>query len=565
MKRTRAAVVLCLILGTMATAGAGQLPEVSKLIPADAVLAAFVERPGQQIAKAGALLDRFKSLHPDLDMARLGAKIKAEVGENLLTPEGLRAFGVDPEGSLALFLMGFSGDPILVLTLADEKVFVDKLTALYSKGGEKAAPKASRRAGAKVFAFGPDEFAIKGKWCLIVPPPAQRASKGDPVKAFFGQGRKLSSQKSFTMTLSGLPAGQPARFYLSLAAVAREFSATQERRSEAWQKRLNKADPQSRPWLKTELAGMKKVNQRFLGFLANYEGLAAGMQVGEDGVNDALFVSARPKGLAALAKVFPGTSAQPGFHAGLLESSVMGGWASFSLPGFLEFIGDLPASSSRLMSEEMASGAEGFKELFKMDLLQDVLGNLKNPIAAYFLVPDLSGLAADDPADMQFLQLVRFLAVSRVADPSKAEQFLQRLDERAKQDEQKIEIVQVDGVQVRIMRPQPKLEVAWGLRGDALLLGIGKNVVPSSIRLVAPGSWSSGPSVNDQGSARLDFAAVGEVMSSAVSKSIGGRQGMQFRMTWPLIQQVLAKFTTLSSSGILTRGGVLVQGRLGIR
>jgi hypothetical protein len=36
-------------------------------------------------------------------------------------------------------------------------------------------------------------------------------------------------------------------------------------------------------------------------------------------------------------------------------------------------------------------------------------------------------------------------------------------------------------------------------------------------------------------------------------------------MIWPLIQQVLAKFETYNSSGILTRGGVLVQGKLGVR
>ncbi len=558
--------VVALLVGSALAAAAAETPAVFKRIPADTAYAILFDRPAESIQKGGAILEKFKSLHPDMDMAKLGAEVQAEMGENLLTADGMRAFGIDPAGTLAIYGSDFVGDPNLALLLLDSKRFIERVTAVYRKGGRQPPGAPAKRAGVTIYKFGPFDFALKDKWCLLVPTKGQRTGRGDPVKAFFGRGKKLARNKAFIRTLRGLPEGQHGLGYLSVAGVAKFFDAEMARQIESAADRVEKATPKSRKWLKTNLEGMRSVKKRIAGMLGQFEGIAGGCRFTKGAVVGSVFIGALPSGRRVLAQVLPAGSGQPAFHAGLLEASILGGWAAFKTQPFLEWAADLPVSPYRSIRQEMDQAAEEFGKVFQMDLFGDVLGNLRDPVAAYFLVPDLKEFASDAPPDTQFLQLIRFLLVLRVSEPAKAEQFLGKLDNSIQANGQQVQMIQADGASLRVMRPEPGVEISWGLKGDVLLFGFGPNVTAPAARLVDSGSFKAGSVGSDRGQARLDFAALGETMSSAVSKGIGGRSGTEFRMMiWPVVQQVLGRLGELVISGELGGSGLLIRSELGIR
>jgi hypothetical protein len=154
--------------------------------------------------------------------------------------------------------------------------------------------------------------------------------------------------------------------------------------------------------------------------------------------------------------------------------------------------------------------------------------------------------------------------ITRVADRAKAERFLAAVDARAAKDGQAIEKRQVAGAELRTARPEPGMAISWGLKGDVLLFAFGPGAAASAAQLIDPGAFRLAAGSQQRGAARFDFAKLGEVLSQAVQRGIGGDQGTRFRMTWPLVQQVFARLGQWRVSGSLSARGLTVRSSLGL-
>jgi hypothetical protein len=125
------AVCLACMIGAGAQAGAG--PAAAAQVPDGVAYALLVDRPGESAGAVLDLLERFKGINPELGRERLSQEVVAELGDNILTPEGMRAFGLDPDGSGALFGQELSGEPEVLLPVSSPEAFVAKMTALAQK------------------------------------------------------------------------------------------------------------------------------------------------------------------------------------------------------------------------------------------------------------------------------------------------------------------------------------------------------------------------------------------------------------------------------------------------
>ncbi len=565
-KRAFGGLIAAGLLLVALSASAYQAPPAAKQVPADAAWVLLLDRPGDAATRGTALAAKFKDLHPDLDPAKWSAKIKAELGVDLLTPEGMRAMGFDPEGTITIWSSDFEADPYLAIPLSDADLFIQKMGEIYQRKSGKPAKAPTVKAGVKTLELGPDRFAIKGKWALLLEPRQPGSKHGDPVKAFFGRGRKLAAQNAFRAACKQLPEQLHAMAYLSMPAVQRSWSKAISRDLADHEKRLKGiTSASSKKWMQGQVDGIRKVKKRFSAWLGQFVAVALGVAVKDGAVEWTTVASTSGKGKRVLAGVLPAGATAPAFHAGLLQASLMGGWASLRVSAFLDWIGDVPEAPWLLVGDGLAEADKGFREEFGMGLMADVLGNLREPLSLYLLTPDLGGLKPDDPMDAQIMQLIRFLSVARVADRAKAEQFLNKLNEKAKAEGRPLEQKQVHGAQVTVFKPEPGVELSWGLKGDVFLFGVGHDAVTPAARLVDAGSFRLARASTDRGLGQLDFAAVGETMSSAVAKGIGGQQGTRFRMTWPIVQQVLARFDKLTITSDLSATGLRLQAVLGVR
>lgn len=543
-----------------------QAPSAAKQVPADAAWVLLLDQLGDSAIRGTALASKFKDLHPDLDPAKWRAKIKAELGVDLLTPAGMSAMGFDPEGTIAIWSPDFDSDPHLALPLSDVDLFVKKMSEIYQRKSGKPAKAPTVKAGVKTLELGPDRFAIKGKWALLLQPRQPGSKQGDPIKAFFGRGKKLASQKAFQSACKQLPARLHAMVYLSMVALQRSWVREISRDLADHEKRLKGiSSASSKKWMQAQIAGIRRVKKQFTTWLGQFVAVAFGIELSDNAVDWTMVASTTGKGKRALAGVLPAGATAPAFHAGLLQASLMGGWASLRVSAFLDWISDLPEAPWLLVGDGLTEADKGFREEFGLGLLTDVLGNLREPLSAYLLTPDLGGLKPDDPMDAQIMQLIRFLTIARVADRAKAEQFLSKLTEKLKAEGRPLEHKQLHGAQLTIFKPEPGVELSWGLKGDVFLFGVGHDAVTPAARLVDAGSFRLARASTDRGLGQLDFAAVGETLSSAVAKGIGGQQGTQFRMTWPLLQQVLARFDKLTFTSDLSASGLRIKAVLGIR
>ncbi len=552
------------VLGIAPALAAGGELQVCKRIPADVAAVLLLDRPADAIRQGGAVLERFKTLHPDLDLARLGAKVQAELGDNLLTAEGMTAFGLDPQGTVALYFVDFEADPVLVFGLRDADRFVSKLQAIHRRDlpAGTALPAPVVRAGAKIHDLNGDRVAIRDGWAMILPPAGRSAA--DPVQAFFGPGRKLADHKPFSLALSGLPKAQHVIGYLSVEALAGAFDRDMAEQIASASAELRQKSSGSKDWIRQRQAGLQLVRKRTGAWIRQFQSLVGGLEVTPGAVEATVLATTQPEGARALRQILPVGTGEPVFHARLAAQSMMAGWAGVRLGALIAWMGDLPTSPWQLFGAEMDQARDEFRQQIGMDLRADVFGNQREPLAAYFLTPDLSDLKTDDPSEAQFLQLVRFLVVSRVADPAKLEQLLARLDEMLRLKQLTFESQPLTGGSLRVMRPRPGVEVAWGHKGEAAFFGFGPNATGPLTGLDGPAGWAADGGSPDRGLGRLDFAALGEVLSSAVSKGIGGRAGVQFRMTWPLVQQAFARFDQFVVRAQVTTVGLVLRASLGL-
>jgi len=518
---------------------------VARRIPAGVAWATLVDKPGRTATAASQLMARFKDLVPDMDPARAGQKLEAQLGENPLTPAGMRALGLDPDGSLALYSSTFGAEPVLALPLVDAQRFLAKRAAMEQPAAKPGAPpqpapelpQAEQRSGAAVYRFSGYDYAIKGNWCLLVPPAGMLPKDADPIRGFFGKGDKLARDKAFQRSLAGLPDDSRMAVYLSVAALRQRWQAYMQQRIAADQRRLKSAKTSEiKKFQREMLAGARRLAKSTDGWLDQFQGVALGMRLTTEEVEGVLFAATRPRGHRQLKQVLPAGAAPPGFHAGLLESSILGGWAAFRLPAFLDWIGPLPASPWTDIDQALEEAAAAFGERFGMELRRDVLGNLREPVLGYLLLPDVEQLEVDAPVDRQIVSLVRLLVVTRVADRAKAERFLAAVDARAAKDGQAIEKRQVAGAELRTVRPEPGTAISWGLKGDVLLFAFGPGAAASAAQLIDPGAFRLAAGSQQRGAARFDFAKLGETLTKAVQRGIGGDRGTRLRMTWPLVQ-----------------------------
>lgn len=552
-------------LGALPALAATQPPQVCQRIPAQAAFVLWLDRPAEAVRSGGGLLERFKGLHPDLDLARLGAKIQAELGENLLTPEGMQAFGIDPAGTIALFAVQPKDEPTVVFPLLDAERFVGRLHALHQRDAKEAAPapKPISKGGAKLYRFGSVQLAVQGGWGLLLPPAGRVAT--DPIQAFFGAGRKLAGHRPFVRALGELPAGQHLIGYLAVANLSKAFDADLAEQIRTAAAQLKKAPEQSRKWQQEKLVGLKDVRKRTRAWIDQFEALAGGLEFGQQALSATLIAVTSQAGNKALAKVLPSGVAAPTFHPALLGQALAGGWSGVSFSALVDWVSDLPVQPWRLLRTELEQAKAEFGRSTRLDLYVDVFDNLRAPLVAYFLVPDLSGLNEADPAEAQFLSLVRLLVMTRVADPARASRLLARLDELLREDQQPFETVTTAGLDGRLVRPRPGLEFAWGIKGELVYFGFGRGAADPLAGLQPGGAFPAASGNPLRGQASLDFAALGESMASAVSKGIGGRSGVQFRMAWPLFQQAFARFSKFSLQGELQPVGLIVRAAVGLR
>lgn len=576
MRICRSTTTMALLAGLLATAGAAsaaQPPSAARRIPAGVAWVMLIDEPGQTATAAGQLLARFKDLVPDMDPARVGEKLEAQLGENPLTPKGMRALGLDPDGSLALYSSTFGGEPVLALPLVDAQRFLTKRAAMEQPAAEPDAPPqpapelapAEQRSGAAVYRFSGYDYAIKGNWCLLVPPAGLLPKGADPIRGFFGKGAKLARDKSFRHSLAGLPDDSRVAVYLSVTALRQRWQAYMQRRMAADQRRLESAKtPETKQFQRQMLAGARRLAESTDGWLAQFQGLALGMRLTGEQVEGVLFAATQPRGHQQLTQVLPAGAAPPGFHAGLLESSILGGWAAFRLPAFLDWIGPLPASPWTDIDRAIEESTASFAEHFGMDLRRDVLGNLREPVLGYLLLPDLEQLETEAPMEQQIVSLLRLLVITRVADRAKAERFLAAVDARAAKEGQAIETRRVAGAELHTVQPKPGMAISWGLKGDVLLFAFGPGAAASAAQRIDPGAFRLAAGSQQRGAARFDFSKLGQVLTKAVQRGIGGDQGTRFRMTWPLVQQVFARLGQWRVSGSLSAQGLTVRSSLGL-
>jgi hypothetical protein len=562
---------MCFLLLTVlvgSASPAAQPPDVAGQIPANVAYVLFLSNPGEALANLDSVLGRFKSLSPDLDLAKQGQQIKKEIGENLLTRQGIEAMGIDPAGTSAIYGPDLAKGPVVAIALKDAALFKQKLTDLIQKKDPDFKIKPKNKAGVEIYEFGGGYMGFRGSWCLILPPESIRKNKKDQqLLAFFKKGRKLAAIPAFKRSVAEMPAEAHAWIYLDpKLLIGGWMKARQGAMAEA-KKYMKSLPPNQRKQrmkeLKTELAHERDAFRKWKKALGFVESYAASLSFLPSAVRwkDALMV--KPTGARLLKKFFPAQADAPTFHQGLLEPSVMGGWLSMDLLALLDHFASVPVHYNTTLKQAMQQEGRGFKADTKLDLFKDVLASWKGPAACYLLTP---GDAKPDPkmsVDNQMISLLRFACVAKTPKPKKTRSVIKRFNQFVSRQKEGLETKDIGGAAVTIFRPETGVTLSWGLKDDSAFIAFGEGTADALAKVLPAKAWAGGAPSGEVGSASMDFAVLTESISSAVAKGVGNTQ---FRMAvWPMVQQVLSKIGKLTFSARLLPAGLVTTGSLDLR
>jgi len=271
---------LCLFLmlvfaGSSTTAA--PVPEAAKRIPADAVYAVFFSNPGEALANLDSVLVRFKSLSPEMDLARAGQQIEREIGVNLLTRAGLEAVGIDPAGTSAIYGPDMVKGPVVAIALKDANLTKQKFIALVQQKEPNFKPQPKMKAGVEIYEIDGGYIGFSGSWCLLLPPESIRKnSKDKALMAFFKGGRKLAAAPAFKRSLKEMPAEAHAWVYFDMKGLMAGWMQARQGAMKEVGKYVKSLPPDRRKKvmadLKKELAHEKKAFSKWkqaLGFVEN--------------------------------------------------------------------------------------------------------------------------------------------------------------------------------------------------------------------------------------------------------------------------------------------------------
>jgi hypothetical protein len=546
---------------------AAPAPEVAKKIPADAVYAVFFSNPGEALKNLDSVLARFKSLSPEMDLARAGQQIEREIGVNLLTRAGLEAVGIDPAGTSAIYGPDMVKGPVVAIALKDANLLKQKFIAIIRQKEPNFKPQPRMKAGVEIYEIEGGYIGFSGSWCLLLPPESIRKnSKDKALLAFFKKGRKLAAAPAFKRSVKEMPAEAHAWVYFDVKSLLGGWMKFRKQAMNEVKKYVKSLPPDRRKKvmadLKRELAHEKKAFKKWkkaLGFMESY---SASLSFLPSAVRwkDALMV--KPAGARLLKKFFPAQAGAPAFHQGLAEPAVMSGWLSMDLMAMLDHFASIPVYYKTTLKQAMQQEGRGFKQDTKLDLFKDVLAIWKGPAACYLLTPpDVK----PDPKlgmDNQISSLVRFACVAKTPNPKKTASVIKRFNQFVTK-RMKLETRDISGASVSIFKPEPGVTLSWGIKDDAAFLAFGDGTAESLAKVLPANAWAGKAATGEVGSASLDFAVLTESISSAVAKGVGDTQ---FRMAiWPMVQQVLAKMGKLTFSARLLPAGLVTTGSLDLR
>jgi hypothetical protein len=547
---------------------AAQPPDVAGQIPADAVYVVFFSNPGEALANLDSLLGRFKALSPELDLAKQGQQIKQEIGENLLTKEGLEAMGVDPAGTSAIYGPDMVKGPVVAIALKDAARFKQKLTDLIQKKDPKFGIQPRKKAGVEIYDIEGGYIGFGGPWCLLLPPESVRQnSKDKQLLAFFKSGRKLATTAAFKRSVAEMPAEAHAWIYLDIGQLLGGWMQARQGAMGEVKKYMKSLPAEKRKKmmadLKTEMARERDAFLQWKKALGFTESYAASLSLMPSAVRwkDALMV--KPAGARVLKKFFPAQTGAPAFHQDLVEPAVMGGWFSIDLLALLDHFASVPVTYQTTLKQAMQQEGRGFKQETKLDLFQDILASWKGPAACYLLTPADRKADPNISADNQIASLVRFACVARTPQPKKTRSVIERFNQFVSTREKGLETKDIGGTSVAIFRPEPGVTLSWGLKDDVAFIAFGEGTADALAKVLPEKSWAGGSPTGEVGSAQMDFAVLTESISSAVARGAGNTQ---FRMAvWPMVQQVLSKMGKMTFSARLLPAGLVTTGSLDFR
>jgi len=543
------------------------VPEVAKHIPANSVYVVFFSNPGEALKNLDSVLGRFKSLSPELDLARAGQQIEQEIGVNLLTRAGLESVGIDPAGNSAIYGPDIFNGPVVAMALKDANLLKQKFIALIQQKNPNYKPKPRMKSGVEIYEIEGGYIGFSGSWCLLLPPESIRKNTKDKaLLAFFKPGRKLAATRAFKRSVAEMPDEAHAWVYFDIKRMMGGWMKFRKTAMKEVRKYAKSLPPDRRKKiladLKKDLAHEKKAFLKWKQALGFVESYAASLSFLPSAVRwkDALMV--KPAGARVLKKFFPAQASAPAFHDGLAEPAVMGGWFSVDLTALLDHFASIPVYYKTTLKQAMQQEGRGFKQDTKLDLFKDVLAIWKGPAACYLLTPPDVKPDPKMSVDNQIASLVRFACVAKTPKPKKTASVIKRFNQFVT-SRMKLDTRDISGASVSIFKPEPGVTLSWGLKNDAAFIAFGEGTAESLAKVLPENAWAGDTATGEVGSANLDFAVLTESISSAVAKGLGDAQ---FRMgIWPMAKQVLSKMGKLTFSARLLPAGLVTTGSLDLR
>jgi len=559
LKRTWLSLVLLTITWTW-NATAAQTPKVANHIPKNAVYVLFLSNPAEALTNLEAILKPFAALSPELDLAKQGAKLKEELGVNILSPQGLDELGLDSSGTSAFYeVVGFS-EQVVAMELKDPNLFKTKMLALMKQKADKFNAKPKKKRGTEIFEVEGGYIGIKGSWCVIQPEPAKKGPKDAPLMAFFKKGKKLSSSGVFKRAWSQMPEGNQAVYYMDMKLLANQLDSEMLRMTNDFVKR---SPAKQRRQIKKRFKQSRDDQRKIFKLIGFVESISFGWSIAPKSISQTTLLTATPKGLKVLKKFVSAQSDGPAFHQGLIETAIAGGWTSANISNIVKHFGPTPLYPGFTFKHAWDQEEKSFKEETKIDLTKDLLGNLKGPAAAYLLNPSK---VREDPTNNlpeQIFKMMRIAIVAQVNDPAKMSAVVKLFNQFVQKQENPIETKAVSNAEVTIFRPEAGIELAWGIKGNTAFFTFGENTAQALVKIISDQPWAKKVASGQLASGRMDFALLTEAISSAVSQGIGGQQASQFRMVaWPMVQQVLSKIENISLSSQMEKKGLSLTGKI---
>ncbi len=542
----------CILLVLFVSGTAVARSEVTDAIPSSASWVIVAHHIGKQSATVRTILDRFKGLVPELGNEKIASELRRTTGEDLASAEGMIAYGIDPEGSAALWADDFEKEPYVVIPISDQKKFIERLSRKIKVEDDKAGlARPKIRAGVSIYTKNGERFGIKNGYLVLEPSAGGKIG----IKSFFSRGKKLGKDVNFLAVKKEIPNDRDGLMYFSVSYMRKAWKKHQKDFQEHTRKLLKTTkSPATKKMFSEELSGAVKTQRRFDRFLQGFRGVGFWWKLKSDRLTGGALFATTPKGQRTLAKVFPTQVSVPGFHKRMLKASMLGGWSSVNPGAFLDWIGDAPQAPWITMKDELLRSAKEFRKEVKMDLFSDFINNLSQPVGAYILVPSIDMLDTKAPVDNQFLSLMRVALVAKVNDSNKAKALLSRFDVMADKNGATLKHPKAQGVTITTLTEQGSgMEISWAQNKANIMMGIGSQPFSVLFRAV---SDEAGRSSDLIGETRIDFPAISEVISSAVSKGFGGSEGVRMRMMWPIVKQLFGRFGALDIRGFFTKNGL---------